>query len=227
MKFGINEEKTLKDAFDQYVNGAEYPSDEELSKVELSEDFQNKMAKIINGEKDFKVHTFGKNLQWVASLLVVVALAASAFAVVTFAEPIKPTRRVKDIIEIYNRYMYETGGEYNYIYCLKYIPDGYKEAGGGGDGNYSLYRYENENGDVIEFYSYSEVPIPVIDRFANVHEEIDGGLYVVNTNNGESRYIISLYDHVFDIRATNLPRDEVLAMAKSISRLIIEGKGEQ
>ncbi|MBR2042882.1 MAG: hypothetical protein IJ946_00925 [Clostridia bacterium] len=226
MKMTDKEIELYKDAFDEYVNAQELPDEKALEEITLSPEFEKKMESLLNTSKPIKAVTAKKVLLKAASVFLVCGLLVCAFMVGTFAELITPTKRVKDIVDIYNRYIYETEGEQNFVFCLEYIPKGYSEAGGGGAGGYSCDRYKNANGDVIEFYQYNELPTPVIDRFADVHKEIDGGLYVCNTATGESRYIISIYNHVFDIRADNLSREEVMVMAKGIKRLIIKGKDE-
>lgn len=218
MKFSPDEKKALEKAFDLYCKNSEYPSEEELSAIEFSPEFEEKMRAIINGRNPMKVHNYKRVMQRVAGIVIVLGVMAGSFALGTFAEPTYPEKKVKDIIDIYNNYIYETDRPVSDYYILSYVAEGYTEGVGKGDSKCHSVDYINQNSERIIFKQYRELPLPSIDRFADVHEEVEGGLYVHNSNSGESRYIWSDYGYVFDLRTDNCSKEEIVKMAKSVVR---------
>lgn len=215
----LKEEKIYKEAFEEYINNQKMPSDEELEKIELSDEFKKSIENIPNTKKNYKVITAKKVLQKVAAIVIVCGLMAGVYAMGIFAKPSdKKETTVKDIIELHNSVMYETEKVKSCYYSFSYLPEGYgDEISGGGDGKSIMHIFENEKREEIVLIQYMKnIPLPEIDRFGVEYEKINGGLYIYNVNNGKTRYIWSDLGYVFEIRAVNCSVDELLKMRDSL-----------
>ncbi len=229
LKINKKEEKFYKEAFEEYVNNQQMPSEEELGAVEFSPEFEENIQSLLNSKKPLKVVTPQKVLMKVASVAIVCVLLASAFVVGSFAQHSdKKENKIKKIIELYNWAMYDTGETY-LCYALSYLPEGYirnRPWYYGDDGP-----WKNEQGDVISFFErryrsesqyynsreyHDNLLLPEIDLLSDVYEKLDGGLYVFNSETGKVRYIWSAYGYVFEIRADNLSKEEILKIKKGL-----------
>ena len=229
LKINKKEEKFYKEAFEEYVNNQQMPSEEELGAVEFSPEFEEKIQSLLNSKKPLRVVTPQKVLMKIASVAIVCTLLASAFVVGSFAQHSdKKENKIKKIIKLYNWAMYDTGETY-LCYTLSYLPEGYirnRPWYYGDDGP-----WKNEQGDIISFsceeyrdeypeygdLAYSnQVLLPEIDLSCDIYEKLDGGLYTYNSETGKVRYIWSAYGYVFEIRADNCSKEEILKMKNSL-----------
>jgi hypothetical protein len=153
----------------------------------------------------------------VAIIVIACAALTSSFAFGTVAQLEKSERDVKKRIELHNSVMYETEQVRPAYYGASYLPGGYEEYASSGNSDWHVIAYKNEIGNTLRLFQYMEgIPIPEIDRFADIYEKEGNGLYVFNSSTGKSYFVWSNLGYVFELRADDCSKEELLKIAENL-----------
>lgn len=229
--FSAKEKTVIYEAFDLYYK--EYcktlPTKEELSHVEIPNQLDAKMQKLIARERKFYyywLNTVGKRVAAII-LAVFISLTTVTFSVRALREPVikfivETFEKFSNVLFVNNKSEKDTIIDMNFaleVIDLEYIPDGYKLESSFSDDVVHQARYFNSDRSSMIFYMQAINDEGVLQaNTENVEYEdvfINNYQAIYYSNKGTKTIVISSEKYIFTVEGT-VEKDELIKIAESI-----------
>lgn len=231
MTFTQKEKAIIYEALDLYC--IEFcktlPTDEELSGITFSEEFERKMQKLINRQKKFYYYWFNTVGKRVAAIILVLLLSLTTitFSVRALREPV-----IRFIVETFEKFssvvfvndksendVIETTDFVLNVIVPTYIPKGYEfESEFNDDVAYqSVYTNKNKSSTIMYMQRINDESIVQTNTENVVYENILVNNYpaIYYSNKGTNTIVISGEQYIFTVEGT-IEKEELIKIAESI-----------